>query len=259
MRRPAGEGACGKFDDMPLPPGLTDWLVAELVPKGAEVIALTGSHARGNATRRSDLDVIVIGDGPRYFVEVRDGVLVAQAWSSEAEQRRRFGDPREVGAAVPGWREAVILHDPEARGAGLKREAFDWSWEQLDGRCDQWVADELVGYAEEVQKLAAAVERQEVLSAAVLRTLLAFRMPRIVSIHHRLLYGSENVLWDQVGDMMGAEWQRTHAAALSVGGESFDQSCAAALHLFQLAFNAVRHLLDERQLAVARHALTATR
>jgi hypothetical protein len=240
---------------VPLPTGLTDRLVAELIPKGAEVIALTGSYARGDATSRSDLDVIVIGDGPRYFVELRDGVLVAQAWSSEAEQRRRFGDPREVGAAVPGWREAELLHDPGANGARLKQEALDWSWEKIGDVCDQWVADELVGYVEEVQKLVAAIENQGMLAAAVLRYLLAVRLPRIVSVHHRLLYGSENVLWDQVGDVMGAEWRSAHAAALAVGGESLDQSCAAALHLFRLAFQTVRHLLDERQLAVAGQAL----
>jgi hypothetical protein len=240
-----------------VPAELTDQLVADLTHQGADVIALTGSHARGNATSRSDLDVIVIGDGPRYFVEVRDGVLVAQAWSTEAEQRRRFGDPREVGTAVPGWREAVILHDPDGHGARLKQDALDWNWQQIDDLCDRWVADELVGYAEEAQKLVAAVESQQVLSAAVLRTLLAFRMPRIVSVHHRLLYGSENVLWDQVGDVMGAEWQRTHAAALSVGGESFDESCAAALHLFRLVVDTVRHLLDERQFGVVGHALAA--
>jgi hypothetical protein len=239
-----------------VPVELTGSLVADLVSEGADVVALTGSHARGNATRPSDLDVIVIGEAPRYVVEMRDGFLVAQAWSTEAEQRRRFGDPREVGAAVPGWREAVILHDPDGRGARLKQEALAWSWQQIDDLSDEWVANQLVGYAEEVQKLVTAVETQNVLSAAVLRTLLAFRMPRIVSVHHRLLYGSENLLWDQVADAMGAEWRRTHEAALSVHGESFNQSCEAALDLFRLAFDTVRHLLDEGQIAVARHALS---
>lgn len=241
---------------MPIPAGLTDQLVGELIPKGAVVIALTGSYARGNATRCSDLDVVVIGDGPRYFAEVRDGVLVAQAWSSEAEQRRRFADPGEVGAAVPGWREAVLLHDPDAIGAHLKQEALDWSWERIDDFCNQWVAEKLVGYVEEVQKLGEAIENHSMLTAAVMRYLLAVRLPPILAVHHRLLYGSENVLWDQVGDVMGAAWQRTQAAALSIGGESFDQSCAAALHLFRLALENVRHLLDERQLAVAQQALT---
>lgn len=240
---------------MPIPSGLTVQLVTELVPKGAEVIAITGSYARGDATNHSDLDLIVIGDGPRYFVEVRDGVLVAQAWSSEAEQRRRFSVPGEVGAAVPGWREAVLLHDPDATGARLKQQALDWRWEKIDDLCNQWVPEELVGYAEEVLKLIAAVERHTVLNAAVMRYVLSVRLTKILGVHHRLLYGSENLLWDQVGEAIGAEWRRTHAASLSIGGESLEESCAAALHLFRLAFDAVRHLFDERQLAVARHVL----
>lgn len=230
-------------------------LRAELIDSGAVVIAITGSRARGNAHDRSDLDVIAIGDGPRYDVDVWDGVLVAQAWSSEDEQTRRFTDPREIGASVPGWREAVLLHDPEGVGASLQRRALQFEWSAVDAACDAWVGDEVAGYAEEVQKLVAALEARNTLSAAVLRTLLAFRMPRIAAVHHRLLYGSENVLFDLVGRAMGREWRETHAAALSVNGESFEKSCLAALRLYRLTGEAARDLLDERRQRVFRHAL----
>lgn len=232
---------------------------AELIQNGAEAVALTGSHARGSPTSASDVDLIVVGQGPRYLAEVRDGVLVAQAWSTQDEQRRRFADPGQVGAAVPGWREAVLLHDPHAVGARLKQEALDWTWEEIGDLCDTWVAEQLVGYVEEVQKLVAAVENGGTLTAAVMRYLLAVRLPPILAVHHRLLYGSENVLWDQVGDVMGAEWQRTQARALSIGGESFEQSYVAALRLFRLAFETVESLLDDRQLAVAQQALALVR
>lgn len=226
---------------------------------GAEAVALTGSHARGDATGASDVDLIVIGNGPRYLAEMCDGLLVAQAWSTEAEQRRRLGDPGEVGASVPGWREAVLLHDPHGVAARLKQEALDWTWEALGDRTDAWVADRLVGYVEEAQKLVAALDDGRTLTAAVMRYLLAVRLPPILAVHCRLLYGSENVLWDRVGEAMGAEWQRTQAQALSVGGESFEQSCVAALRLFRLAFDAVASRLDDRQLAVAEHALALVR
>ncbi len=234
-------------------------LVPELIEKGAKAVALVGSHARGDATSASDLDLVVVGDGPAYLLDVRDGVLVAQSWATEEEHRRRFDSPGEVGASVPGWREAVLLHDPGGVAASLKQEALDWGWARLGEPCDQWVSGKIVGYAEEVQKLVAALGLGRALSAAVQRDLLAVHLAPILAVHHRLLYSTENTLWDQVADAMGEEWRRTQAAALATGGETFEQSCAAALRLFRLAVETVRPLLDDRQLTVARQALALAR
>jgi predicted nucleotidyltransferase len=232
-------------------------LVPELVGEGAVAVVMTGSYARGNATDLSDLDLMVVGDGPAYALDVRDGVLVAQSWASEDAHRARLRSPPEVGSSVLGWREAVVLHDPEGVAAELKRHAVGWGWEQLDPGCDEWVAEELVGFAEEVLKLAAALHSGHTLTAAVQRDLLALRLAPILAVHHRLLYGSENVVWEQVGGRMGEEWQRAQAVAFSTGGESLELSCAASLRLFRLAIDCVAALLDDRQSAVVRHALAA--
>lgn len=106
-----------------------------------------------------------------------------------------------------------------------------------------------------MQKLGAALEHGRTLTAAVMRYLLAVRLAPILAVHQRLLYGSENMLWDRVGEAMGEEWRSAQAAALSIGGESFEESCAAAFRLFAIAAETVRPLLDERQLAVLRQGL----
>ena len=87
-----------------------------------------------------------------------------------------------------------LLHDPEGRAGLLKQEAIKWSREVLDDRCDGWVAERVVGYAEEVQKLVDALDNGRTLTAAVQRTVLGLRLARILAVHHRLLYGTENVL-----------------------------------------------------------------
>jgi len=123
--------------------GLAEQLVSELVDSGATAVALTGSYARGDPTTNSDLDLMIVGEGQSNLT-VRVGVLVAQSWASEDEYRGRFLDPSEVGSAVPGWRQALLLHDPEGRAGLLKQEAIRWSWELLDDRCDGWVAERVV-------------------------------------------------------------------------------------------------------------------
>ncbi|HZT95089.1 MAG TPA: nucleotidyltransferase domain-containing protein [Gaiellaceae bacterium] len=225
-----------------------------LVGRGATGVVLTGSHARGGATGRSDLDLVIVGEGPGYLLRVCDDVLVSEAWAGEEAHRAEFSRPSEVGTSIPGWREGRILYDADGAAGRLKNEAQSWSWEDLCDRADAWVAEELAGFAEEVQKLAASLELGRKLVAAAQRDVLALRLARVLAVHHRLLYGTENVLWEQVGERMGEEWRRAQDAAFGIDGESFEASCAAALSLFDLAADCVASLLDERQAAVVGHA-----
>jgi len=79
-------------------------------------------------------------------------------------------------------------------------------------------------------------------------------MAKVLSVHHRILYDSENQLWDLVSAKMEKSWASVQSAALSEGGESFEDSCDATLKLFSLAAREVKHLLDERQFQVVTHA-----
>jgi hypothetical protein len=235
---------------------LAEQLVAELVDKGALSVVLMGSHARGDASDASDLDLVVVGEGPDYRLDVRKGMLVSQSWASEEEHRAQLMSPRQAGSSVPGWREAVVLHDPGGAASRLQQEALDWTWERLDDRCDDWVAEQLAGFAEEVEKLAAGLDRGRASTAAVQRDLLALRLAPILAVHNRVLYGSENALWALVGERMGEEWQRAQAAAFGIGGEGFEATCAAALRLYRLATDCAASLLDDGQRAVVQHAVT---
>jgi hypothetical protein len=126
----------------------------------------------------------------------------------------------------------------------------------MGATCDRWVADEFTGWAEEVHKLAAMLDRNERLGAAVQRSVLAIRLAPIVAVHRRILYGSENRLWDLVAGAMGEPWASTQRAALSLDGESHKVSARAALRLYALAAEEVRALLSYRQRQVVDHALT---
>ena len=147
--------------------------------------------------------------------------------------------PREVGAYVPGWREAVILHDPDGAADRLQQEAFAWTWARLGDRADGYVARALTGLAEEVAKLRASLARGRTLTAAVQRDLLAIGLAPIMAVHLRLLYGSENVMHAQVGERMGDDWRRAQAGA-------FAADCDAAIQLYRIAADAVAPLLGQR-------------
>ena len=116
------------------------------------------------------------------------------------------------------------------------------------------MAEGITSLAEEAHKLVAALGREDPSTAAVQRSVLAVRLAPILAVHHRVLYGSENALWDVVGAAMGEEWSRAQSDALGLGDETFEETCRGALRLYGLAAEEVHHLFDGRQERVVRHA-----
>lgn len=242
---------------LPEPVRSTALRVAEELAEGAaRAVVLVGSYASGDAGPESDLDLLAIGpESYSWNLQRRDGLLVSVSSRPFEEHREAFVRPEEVCAAVPGWRGAVILHDPQGLAASLVREAREWSWGPLERRCEEWVAERITGYAEEVHKLVAALRSGDASTAAVQRSLLAVHLAPILAVHRRILYGSENRLWDLVSEAMGEEWRRAQSAALGLDAGSHRETCTAALRLYALAVAQTAQLMDERQRDVTGYAL----
>jgi len=225
-----------------------------LVAGGASSVVLAGSWARGDAHDDSDIDLWVIGKNSPYRLERIDGFLVAISERTPNQFRKEFRDPARAGGAVPGWREARILFDSSGLAKRMKRDAERWTWDLIVTKCDEWVADQVTGYAEEVCKLVGNLRLGRKWAAAVQRSIPAIRMAPILAVHFRILYGSENALWELVGEAMGDEWKNLQRSAFGEGKTNFAESCDAALKLYAVAANSIRSLLTERQRAVVAHA-----
>ncbi len=192
-----------------------------------------------------------IGHGPSYRLERRVERLISISWLPLEKEHERLRDPAMVGVAVPGWRSAIILHDPSGVATALQAEARAWTWETIgDVRCDAYVADGVTGLAEEVYKLVVSLQAGSTWTAAVQRSVLALRLPVYLAVHHRILYETENRLWDHVAARMGERWTRAQEKAFGVGDEGFTETCYASLELYALAASEVLHLLDARRRAV---------
>ena len=231
-----------------------------LVDAGALAVVLAGSHARGDASARSDLDLYAIGTGPRYQLQLHHGALVSIAWRTLDEEQDALLNPARAGAAIPGWRSAVILHDPAGIAAKFVERAHSWTWQEVgEERINAWVAEELTGLAEEVYKLVSMLETGNLQAAAVQRSVIALRVPVILATHLRILYDTENVLWTLVAERLGPEWARTQATALGVMNRSIQETCHAALMLFAEACHLVGSVFDERQRKVVNAAISVAR
>ncbi len=229
-------------------------MTAELAAAGAQAVVLFGSFARGQASAHSDIDLLALGSGEKRY-EWRDGRLVDVAWVPVEAARQQFTDPGAVGAAIRGWREAQIQYDPAGIAGDLQRDAIAWTWDRLGlHAADAWVAREIAGLAEEVFKLVTALEQRRALTAAVQRNVLVLHLAGIVAVHHRLLYGSENRLWDMVAEALGPAWADAQGCTMGLSAPPFEETCRAALTLYRLAADDAQHTYDDQQRAIIAHA-----
>jgi hypothetical protein len=235
-----------------LPDGLLDQLGAELTGQGAAAVVLVGSYARRDAHALSDLDLYAIGEGPDYWLERCRGVLVSVSWRTVERVRASWVELPDCIQAVPAWRAARVVRDTDSVGSDLVAAAKAWTWSQVGEDPDRWCAEHLYGYAEEVQKLRAALTRGDEVTAAVQRDVLALRMARVMAVRHRLLLTREEDPWPEVARVVGADWEKAQRRAFALDGASFAESCAAALDLFRMSAGAVEEWMDERQREVCR-------
>jgi predicted nucleotidyltransferase len=226
-------------------------LARRLAAEGAAGVVLCGSVARGTAHALSDIDLYALGEGPGYRLErvAETGELVSISWRTPEAVRASFADPPHCAAAVSGWRDAVVLHDPEGVAAVLQAEARAWTWDAVASACDAYAAEALTGLAEEAQKLRAAIARGDAWDAAVQHNVIAMHAPLIVAVHLHIMPATEFETWPLVAARMGDDWRAAEDAAFTQATD-WRAAADAALTLLRLATDALQPILDERQRGV---------
>ncbi len=107
-----------------LPDVLLSDLVAEFADADTIGMLLAGSHARGDATPHSDIDLIRFAavlpetDADRYTLAYREGHLISLSTTTVDAKRAELGRPETAIWAAPGLRQARLLLDRERRAGG---------------------------------------------------------------------------------------------------------------------------------------------
>jgi len=232
-------------------------LSGELAAQGAAAVILLGSNARGDADSRSDIDIYALGEGPGYTLRIIDNRLVSISWHKMEDEYLAFHAPERAVYTVPAWRDAVILYDPSGIADQIKRHALEWTWEEIDPkRIDRYVADEITGLAEEVVKLVVSMDKHNWTNAAAQRSVLALRIPIILAVQKKILYRSENEVWDKISNIMGHKFSQAMKQALLCDGVVLTESCQAALDMYYIAAQEVYKTLSPRQKEVVDYACT---
>jgi predicted nucleotidyltransferase len=224
-------------------------LAREFARDGARAVVLSGSWARKEAHRHSDLDLWVLGHPGRSSFTWRDPFLVSVSHIKPASELRRFLEPPHTGELLGAWLSAVPLYDPHGDARRLQEYARDFRWSRVAKRCDRWVARSMAHWGEEAVKLVGSMARGELDTAAVCRNLLAESLAFVLAVHRRTVWTTDNGLWERLGREVGPEWGRAQRRALALSGENLEQSARAALELYVLTATYVRSVLRPKERA----------
>ena len=251
-----------------LPDSFLHNLVSKLDDENTVGITMSGSMARGEGDRYSDVDIQhyvrlvpetrVEADSLRFM----DGFLVsihASLLEDEAASLRR---PHRAIWVVPGLRQARILLDKDGSVARLIESARDFRWSDIQPAADAMVSWQLCGLAEEVYKILGALETHNESKTLYAVSSLLFDLVETLLVRHGVLVPTENAYFDLAQETAGrdSEWTRQLrlAAALDPlppGSPVYVSRGVAGMNLYRLTAGLMRDILRPEEAAVIRRTL----
>ena len=201
----------------PLSPAELNALARRFDEPDVEAIALTGSHARGDATPHSDTDLLRFtsteppSERERYRLWLVDDRLVSVTTTTIAAKRAELARPEAAMWAVSGLRQARILADREGRLAALIADANAFTWTPaLRSAAADYASATLGGLSEEVHKLLGAAARGD--ESAMLYAALGLQqgLTRAALVARGVMLSSENAYFAEALRLGGSSsrWER---------------------------------------------------
>ena len=229
-------------------------LVSEIDSDEVTAIILGGSHARGTATRYSDVDFARFvrtppqGKRKRYFY--RDGRLISVVtWPLDFMQES-VTRPELAIWRIPSLREARVLVDKEGAFGAFQKSLAGFRWETLQEQANAWASDGLMLYAEFAHKALGALLNRDEAALAYATQELFYMLTWVLAVQRGVLIEGGSSYYTQVQEAAGKDsaWTRAHRLILCL--EPFPNHLApveargiAALRLYQETARLLREAL----------------
>jgi hypothetical protein len=239
---------------------LTDTFIQSIVQKldSPEVIGIgiSGSHARGQEGRYSDVDLEIFvkevspREYDRFTLRYWDGKLVSLKRMLLEGERSALTDPRRAIWAVPGLRQMKILLDRDGSVLALQKAALEFDWSTLQSAADEYAADQVMGYAEEVHKVLGGLVHGHESTVLYAVWGLVGGMLSTIAVQRGILIVSENLYLDLIQESVGrdSKWTRAFRAAwgLDLNATQYQSRGAAALTLYRLTAAMLDELIPDK-------------
>lgn len=240
---------------------LIDHLVERYRTPSTIAIALLGSHARGEATPYSDVDLLIFEDTTpvTYHLEYLDGRLISISHTTIDSKRADMQQPQTAIWAVPGLRTCQILFDPQGHLADLCQEANAFEWTPLQAAANAYASEQVMGYAEEAHKILSGLVRGHESTVLYGCWGMVRGMAQVVLVQRGVLIPTENEYIELVQITAGADWARQYRVATGldvIDGTPAIQRGLAALRLYGLTAALMRPICEPAHWAVVEGALS---
>jgi predicted nucleotidyltransferase len=242
-------------------------LVAELDDEDVAGIVLGGSHARGDATGYSDVDIACFVRDERRLLgkrfAYREGYLVSIGTKSVAGVRADMRVPNRAIWVVPGLSGCRVLLDKDGSVSGLLREIETFTWGPLQGAADGYASFAVMMLAEVVHKILGEVlVKCDELAVSYATSKLVSGLTEAVAVQRGVLVRSDSTYYRQAQEAagLGSAWTRYHHVAVGVEAVEVGLPPAvargvAALWLYGETVGLLRTAMDPAHLEVAEQAM----
>src|SRR5690349_12580564 len=170
-------------------------LIAQLDPPGDIGVAITGSYARGESQKHSDMDLnIFVSELPAatYTLRLFNGKLVSLKYLLLKDEYEALTRPERAIWAVPGLKQMQILQDKKGEIAKLKQAAFGFNWAGLQKAADEYAAEKLMGCAEEAHKIISGLAKNHESKVLYASSGMFYEMAFSTIVQAGLMIDSEN-------------------------------------------------------------------
>jgi len=250
----------------PLPETFLEALIAELDTDQIRGIILGGSHARGDATPYSDIDLACfVPDSFRQLRKrflYREGHLISIGLKTIAGVQQQLTDPYQALWIVPSFQQTRILLDKDGSMRQLKRLVEDFTWEPLRTEAIEVAGSLLTGDAEFIHKLLGNSWKENLPGIAYTTTRLFDGATMAMALFHGVFITTDSLYYQEVEAAVGLDTTWTHYHRLLTGattsaGDTFSVQARGKLAL-QLYRETVRLLwptLNEERRSVVEQVL----
>lgn len=212
-------------------------LSATFLAPGVRAIALFGSHARGDAGRWSDVDLVRFveeaASPPGVGTHLIDGQLVMVSDVAPQQCEAWYIEPNLACGSIAGLRAAKALHDPNGVFARFQERAHAFIWDTaMQERANTWASAAMVGWIEEAHKGLEGLSRADIGRLLNARHGLSWGLMGVVQIQRGVLIDGDNSVFDQVCGALDPESAALLRASFGIDQLGLEAQVRAGLQLY---------------------------
>jgi len=241
-------------------------LIAEIDNDTIRGIILGGSHARGDATPYSDVDLACfVSDTSRPLRKrylYREDHLISIGQKTLEGVKQQLTEPFQALWVVPGFRQARVLLDKDGSMSQLKQMVENFSWDSLRMQATGFAGHILISDAEFVHKLLGNFWRGNLSGIAYATQRLFDGATMAMAVYYGVFITTDNMYLQEVESAVGSDSDWTHYHRLLSGVKIIDEDTSSlvargklALHLYRETASLLMPTLNEQHRNVVERVL----